>query len=207
VFRAGACYALAGLHRQNGAILDEGARDSTGIEVIADEVRLIDGNWVNGVPQDGPGDAGRPLRLHVAGDVTSARGARMLGGAARRWLDRGGGPVWTYTHRWAAIPRVSWGPVSVLASCETAAQVRAARAAGYVPALTVPTYPNGPRVFRVGGVRFVPCPAEVGRLTCAQCRLCMRDGDLRDRGLGIAFAWHGPYPERLVELRTTRRAA
>jgi hypothetical protein len=198
VFRDGTCYAIAGLHRQNGASLDDHASGSTGDEVIDAEVHAIDHTWILGVPQDGPGGAGRPLRLHVAGDTSSTRATRRLAGAARRWLARGGGPVWTYTHRWKRIPADAWGPISVLASVESAEGVREAWRRGYVPALTVPEYPNGRRVFRVGGVTFVPCPAEVGRITCAQCRLCTDVATLRARRLGIAFAWHGT---GLVRLR------
>lgn len=196
-FRAGACYAIAGLHRQNGALLDERARDRDPDDVIAAEVALIDSTWKRGVPQDGPRGWGRPLRLHVAGDVSSETGARMLSGAAKRWLDRGGGPVWTYTHRWREIPRDAWGWVSVLASVEHQAEVALARARGYVAAVTVKHYPDGHRAFRFGGVTAIPCPAEVGSVTCASCGLCWDDERLTERGLAIAFAAHGPSAGRV----------
>lgn len=78
-FRSGACYALAGMAHLNGNMLDAAAGDDPDA-VIAAEVDLIDGLFVRGVPQDGPKGGGRPLRLHVAGDVTSAAAARALSG-------------------------------------------------------------------------------------------------------------------------------
>lgn len=195
-FRAGACYAIAGLHRQNGALLDELAAAVEPDDVIAAEVALIDGAWTRGIPQDGPHGFGRPLRLHVAGDVTSTAAARMLSAAARRWLDRGGGAVWTYTHRWRTVAREAWPWISVLASIERPDEVALARARGYVPAITVPHYPDGARAFDFGGVRAIPCPAEIGSMTCAQCGLCWDDERLAERGLAIAFAAHGPKRSR-----------
>lgn len=202
-FREGSCYAIAGLERLNGAGLEERARSQTPTEVIRGEVALIDGHWVNGIPQDGPRGLGRPLRLHVAGDVVTPRTARLLSGAARRWLDRGGGPVWTYTHRWSTIERWHFGYVSVLASVETPAQAREATRQGYACAITVAQYPDGHRAFRFGSLRAIPCPAEVGRMTCAQCRLCLDDARLRARGLAIAFAAHGIRADR-VRLHVVR---
>lgn len=189
-WREGACYALAGLHRQNGALLDAEAGDDAD-RVIAAEASIIDRAWVRGVPQDGPHGWGRPLRLHVAGDVSSSWGARVLSAAAKRWLDRGGGAVWTYTHRWRQISRDAWPWISVLASVEDLRDVYAAARRGYVAALTVPHFPEGHRVFSFGRLRAVPCPAEVGRMTCAQCGLCLDDERLRERGLAIAFSVHG----------------
>ena len=196
-WRSGGCYAIAGLHRQNGATLDAQAEGIDADAVIAAEVELVDRLWVNGVPQDGPRGWGRALRLHVAGDVSSTWGARALSDAAKRWLDRGGGPVWTYTHRWRTIPRDAWPWISVLASVESKREAEHARRRGYVAAITVPEYPDGPRAFQLGSVRAVPCPAEVGRMTCAQCGLCFDDEVLAERGLAIAFAAHGRDAERV----------
>ncbi len=113
--------------------------------------------------------------------------------------------MWTYTHRWRSIPRDAWPWVSVLASVETPSELAEARRRGYVAAITVPAYPDGPRAFRIGGALAIPCPAEVGRMTCAQCGLCMDDERLRERGLAIAFAAHGP-ARALVQLRASRSA-
>jgi hypothetical protein len=196
-FRAGACYALAGMRQLNGQTLDADASELEPDGVMAAEASLIDGLYVHGVPQDGPRGWGRALRLHVSGDVTSTRGARMLSAAAKRWLDRGGGPVWTYTHRWRTVDRYAWPWVSVLASVERAADVQRARDRGYVAAVTVPEYPDGHRAFSFGGARAIPCPAEIGRMTCAQCGLCMDDEALAERGLAIAFAAHGLNTDRI----------
>src|ERR1051325_9338279 len=61
----------------------------------------------------------RPLRLHVVGDCTTDKAAKILSSAAESYPM----PVWSYTHAWRTVSRVLWGKVSILASCETAADV------------------------------------------------------------------------------------
>lgn len=149
------------------------------------EARLIDK-----LPAD------RDLRLHVVGDTTTAGAARRLAAAAARYIARGaaagypGIRVWSYTHAWRNVPRKAWGAIAILASCETPADVRAARARGYATALVVPKYP-GKAAYRHGGVTVVPCPSQTAGVTCADCRLCTRDEHLRKRKLTIGFEAHG----------------
>jgi len=192
-FKNNGCYVQAGATAKHGRALDSAAFGWSALDVIREEAEQIDALYPNGVPQDGA-RGGRDLRLHVGGDVSCAAGAEMLGEAARRWRARGGGRAWTYTHRWRDIPSHAWGPLlSVLASCDSLADVRDAWAAGYAPAVIVPEYPRGHRTFPVGRLTAVPCPVEAGsQLTCATCRLCMDDLALRSRRLVIAFAEHGP---------------
>lgn len=214
-FKSGGCYAIAGATHLTLRGLDRAALDKVGLEVTQAEADALDGLWRSGIPQDGA-RGGRDLRLHVAGEVSCRKGAERLGDTARRWKARRGGRIWTYTHRWREIPRKAWGPISVLASCETPADARAANAAGYAVAVVVPTFPDGARSFSYAGRRAIPCPAEVAaferedseeplRITCSQCRLCMDDAKLRDRGLVIAFATHGADSDdaaaKLVQLR------
>ena len=161
----------------------------TPLEVTQAEAEEIDKLWRRGVPQDGA-RGGRDLRLHVAGDVSCTRGTKALAASVDRWYARGGGAVWTYTHRWSEIDRAAWGKIAVLASVERADELWPALHRGYAPALVVPEFPHGPRAFDVEGMRLVPCPAESGVRTCAQCRLCL-DPDLARRHTGIAFAFHG----------------
>jgi len=183
------CYAQTGFTRTHMDKRELASRRMTSLEVTLKEAEQIDKLYVRGVPQDGA-RGGRDLRLHVAGDVSCERGARALASAASRWHDRGGGSVWTYTHRWREIPREAWGPISVLASVEHRSELWPAMRRGYAPAFVVPEFPNGAISFDLEGLRMVPCPAEAGVRTCAECRLCL-DHDLKERGTGIAFAYHG----------------
>jgi hypothetical protein len=177
-------------------------RAATGLkpeEVIAEEVGLIDSAFRSGpVPQDGA-RGGRDLRLHEGGDVGSLTGALLLNGAAGRWLERGGGRVWTYTHWWREIPRSVWGPISVLASVETPQDIEAARQAGYAAAIVVEKFPAD-RAFSLPGssARIIPCPAETGSVTCATCRLCI-DRDLLRMNAAIAFEAHGGGRKKVAE--------
>lgn len=203
-WKDGGCYVQAGFTRRANLLLDERALGLDPDEVIERECELIwqafkGARW--SVPQDGGrcGESGRDLRLHIGGDTPSEGSARRLSVAAGGWRWRGGGAVWTYTHRWREIPRAAFGSISTLASVESAADARAAVAEGYVPAIVVPQH-QGRRPTRLTGWprgwRALPCPAETtpGR-TCVTCRLCLDDGRLRELKLGIAFAAHGMQKE------------
>ncbi len=188
VFKRGGCYVRSGFTGNLASRLDRTAEVLRPLEVIRNEVALIDGAFsrLGHVPQDGA-RGGRDLRLHVGGDCPSEKAAVLLAGAAERWIARGGGRVWTYTHNWKHIDCDAWGPISVLASVETPEQAHLARQLGYRPAMVVREFP-GRRAFRVGqSERFVPCPAETGVRTCVECRLCLST----DRRVAIAFAAHG----------------
>ena len=198
-FKAGACYVLAGFTGKANRILDEGARHMTGADVIRREVEVLDGLFGGGaVPQDGgrDGKSGRDLRLHVGGDTPGAASARALAAMAKRWRLRGGGGVYTYTHRWREIPVEMWGEVSVLASCETWQEVRLARRRGYVPAIVVAQHPEDGKAYMAPDAaghdaKVVPCPAETRGTTCVQCRLCLQQPRLESAGIVISFAIHG----------------
>lgn len=123
----------------------------------------LEADAVDALPAD------RDLRLHVVGDCVTPAAAVAVAAAAGRYRRR----------------------VSVLASCETTADVRAAHAAGYAAALAVTRFPSD-RAFTVDGVRVVPCPAQTRpAVTCATCRLCTDDRRLHASGLAIGFAAHG----------------
>lgn len=206
-FKGAGCYVQVGPGARHAHVLDSAADGMSARDVIAAEANLIDSTFVRGVPKDGA-RGGRDLRLHVGGDVSDDAGAELLGEAARRWKGRGGGRVWTYTHRWRTVARASWGPwISVLASCDTTTEVEQARARGYAAALVVPEFPREHRVFAYPRTNWeaVPCPVEAGaQTTCATCRLCMDDIALDRRRLVVAFAVHGPQDasrKRLAVLR------
>lgn len=200
-FKRAGCYVRAGFTRKASDKLDEAARGIDPERVADVEVGLIDRAFgVDGVgrgapiPQDGA-RGGRDLRMHIGGDVPSLAAAQRLAGAAKRWMERGGGRVWTYTHRWRPVARYAFGAISVLASVETVADARAADLRGFVPAMVVHAFPDD-RAFRVDGLRLkvIPCPAETrgtDKVTCVTCRLCLDDGALRRRGAAIGFSLHG----------------
>lgn len=193
-FKGSGCYVEEGLtgwhmERMNAAAVGRSAYD-----VVQAEARAIAAMFGGGrIPQDGA-KGGRDLRLHVGGDAGDADGAAALAWAADGWHRRGGGAVWTFTHWWRAIPRSAWGPVSVLASCDTESEVAEAAALGYAPALVVPRF-NGRKAFPVRGWagKLIPCPAEStgGATTCVECRLCLSADSLLARSRGIAFEVHG----------------
>lgn len=196
----GGCFAEAGI-RKKGMSLDQEARNLTTDAVIAEEARLINAAFGGGqIPEDGA-DGGRDLRLHTGGDVGTELGARLLAQAAEYWRFRGGGSIWTYTHRWREIPREAWGDsISVLASVEKPEDIEVAQVQGYAAAIVVEELPVDGKAFYLPGskTRIVPCPAETRGTTCAECRLCMRDQSLAGKA-AIAFGIHGQQKERARE--------
>lgn len=177
-FRSGGCCAVTGLTGFVARRLDAAVAGLSPDEVIAEEADLIDRAFRCGrVPQDGA-KGGRDLRLHVAGDVGSAAGTRMLAGAARRWQER--------------------GPVAVLASVERPQDIEHARARAYAAAIVVERFPSARAVHPPGSTaKIVRCPAELvdgaeePRATCVRCRLYF-DRDLLALNIAIAFEVHGP---------------
>ena len=188
-FDRGGCYAENGRIAASQTIpLNTAAEQAgaTALEVAQAEADAIDAMDV--VP-------GRPMRLHTVGDCASDEAAKMVALAAARYMDRGGGPVWTYTHAWRDVARASWGRVSVFASCETAEDVKLAWVRGYAASIVVPEFP-GRRKFDVDvdDVSVIPCPAQTTeRVTCSSCRLCLNDGAPAVLRQAIGFAVHGTF--------------
>jgi hypothetical protein len=143
---------------------------------------------------------GRPLRLHTVGDCASDEAARLVSGAAGRYMERGGGQVWTYTHAWREVDRSSWGSVSVLASCETGQDTGHARARGYAPSIVVERFESAKR-YQLGTAAVLPCPGQTHERTCSTCRLCFDDAAILRRGYAIGLELHGiPYAVRQARL-------
>jgi hypothetical protein len=163
-------------------------------DVLRAEAELIKKSFRGGpVPQDGPAGRGRALRLHTIGDIEGRAGAEALANAAQNWIDRGGSRPFSYTHRWGHVHRRHWGPVSVLASIEDPADLKAVAQQGYAPALVVESF-SSEHAFSLRGWKFIPCPFEAHPTAppCTSCQLCW-DGDrLLASKTGIAFALHGP---------------
>src|SRR5437867_549907 len=107
------CYANNGFQGLMTKKLNQGKGDY--IDAAREEAQLI--SQLSGE---------RPLRLHVVGDCKDRAAAQFVARAADSYRAQRGQPVWTYTRAWEHIPRSVWGRVSVLASCETAGQVRRA---------------------------------------------------------------------------------
>lgn len=171
------------------------AAGTTPLDIAAREAAAIDG--LTGE---------RDLRLHVVGDSTTQAGTRLLAAAALRYSSRHARPVWTYTHAWRSLPRKIWGSISVLASCETADDVRAAGHRGYATAMVVREHLTD-RLTEVDGIKVLPCPEQTRGVSCAECRLCQRDDYLRDSGITIAFAAHGSPASKSKALRALTTAA
>lgn len=148
----------------------------------------------------------RDLRLHIVGDSPTVEGTRLLALAAERYIARGGMRVWTYTHAWRYVPREAWGPISVLASCETPADIMEAHALGYATAIVTERHP-GRRAYALGPLNILPCPEQTSGVTCADCRLCTDEARLRDESLTIAFAAHGKPVTAMAAIRERRAIA
>lgn len=180
------CYAERGplgmfvLRKLNGAAEEQRA---TALDVAHAEAEAIDMMRVI---------RGLPMRLHTVGDCASDEAARIVSAAAERYMDRGGGQVWTYTHAWRNVSRRSWGEVSVLASCETPADVTLARRRGYATSLVVEKF-RGRRRYRERRQTILPCPAQTtnDEITCSECRLCFNDKRLLEQRISIGFEVHG----------------
>lgn len=186
-FRDNGCYAQNGASRRIMLKLDREAEFGVVGRLEAGAVRAAFGGPYKLVPQDGA-RGGRDLRLHVGGDISSREHAQLLAAAADSWSWRGGGAVWTYTHRWRGIDAYNWGAIAVWASCETTAQVREAHARSYRAALVVAEHPSE-RMYQLDGLKVLPCPYETRKKTCVECRLCL-DAPI-DPKVVIGFAVHG----------------
>lgn len=179
MFRNAGCYAEGGWVARHATSKLE--PDGYAIDVAIAEAAAIDRMDV--VP-------GMPMRLHTVGDCRSDTAARIVSAACYRYVERGGGPVWTYTHAWRTVARRSWGQVSVFASCETPLDVAAAAARGYATSIVVEEFPSD-RAYDVDGVNVIPCPAQTRDRACSNCRLCFDDQARRRSGKTIGFALHG----------------
>lgn len=180
------CYYRKGLHlgRVNRE-LESASAGATASDVARAEAAAIDGLR---------GDA--PLRLHVGGDARTREAAEVVSAAAARYTERGGQPVFTFTHAWRRVERDRWRGVSVLASVESPAEARAAMRLGYAAAMTVERHPADGRAYKIGALRIIPCVEQTRGVRCTDCRLCFDDRALRRRRAVISFAMHGPSVRR-----------
>jgi hypothetical protein len=143
----------------------------------------------------------RPLRLKVGGDTPNTAYAEALSNACDAYTAKHDQPTYGYTHTWREIPRESFGTISMLASCDAPGDIAAAKQRGYATAIVVSEFPQGNKLFTIDGNKCIPCPeqcsTEEKHVQCIDCKLCFRDGMLRERGLTIAFNAHGRKSEAL----------
>jgi hypothetical protein len=193
------CYAESGMAGFTTARLNKAGRDNT--ELSPADIATIEAAGIDTLTGK------RDLRLHVVGDARTDKSAQILAAAADRYIARGAAKnkavrVWTYTHA-RDTRRASWGRISVLRSCETMPQVRAAHAAGYAAAIVIPEHVHD-RAYKLDNeFTGIPCPEQTGRAAnCQACGLCMRDEMLHAAKRVIVFAAHGQGKKKMVHLKT-----
>jgi len=199
-WRGSGCYAEVGhtgcqTHRLNA---ESAAAGMTAETLALEEARAID-------TLSGRFD----LRLHVVGDCQTDTAAQAVSAAARRYRARHGRAVWSYTHAWRTVDRASWAGVSVLASCDTPADLADARARGYASALVVPDPHAGRQAYPIPGTDMIgiPCPQQTGAAdTCTDCRLCWHDERLLASRRVILFAPDGHTRGRITTAMRERVA-
>jgi hypothetical protein len=179
-FFAGGCYALRGHQGMVSKKLNDMARGMGNFDPLiaaraeAAAIRKLRGRY--------------PLRLHVVGDCNSDAAARIVSAAADEHSAIADMPSWTYTHSWRTVARISWGGVSVLASCETDADVALATERGYAAAVV---RPHEGLARTIAGLRTVPCPQQIGtKPDCASCLMCTKAHLLFGKAV-IVFDPHG----------------
>ena len=165
------------------------------IVIAQDEARAIDAKV----------KPSRNLRLHVVGDCQIDEAAAIVSAAVSRYLQRAkdlGNKVsaWTYTHAWRTVNRASWGQVSVMASCESSADVKLAWSNGYAASCIIPDFPADGKLFVRDGVRYLPCLEQSGRAAdCDSCGVCFRDDTLLRTRTVIGFKPHGDKAKALAK--------
>ena len=128
------------------------------------------------------------VRANVCGDMLTPDGTPDLPYLSALSDVAASVPVFSYTHAWRDLsPDLAPG-VTVNASCDTAADLSAAIAAGW-PTVVTDTGEGDSLIGQtVAGRRVVQCPGQVREsVTCASCRLCARP----NRAATVAFVVHG----------------
>lgn len=133
-----------------------------------------------------------PLRVHTLGDCRTTTAAMIIGKAVDTYMSWYGKPAWSYTHSWRTIKREAWGNMSMLASCETTAEVKQATKRGYAAVLVVDKFERN-TAYRKDGLKLVPCFHMTGKAkSCVSCKFCLNDKKMLSNGVVLAIAAHGP---------------
>jgi len=181
------CMAEAGRLRWTTARLNASGPASPEVlaEAHAAEIDKLTGRW--------------PLRLDVVGDAMTSTAARIISTAVQRYKARFGQVAWGYTHQWRTVDREAWQDTSILASCETEADVALATQRGYATAIVINADDVVPE--RIAGLKPLLCLKESGaKLDCEDCRACTFDDRLRGHAV-IVFLGKGPVRKLREALR------
>lgn len=142
------------------------------------------------------------LRVHVVGDCTTPRTARIIAGAMKAHRRRRGKSAWNYTHSWKKIPVKNWLGESTLASCQSIKEAREAMKAGYAPAVILESFDrNGP--YRKDGLKILPCRHTTHGIQCVDCRACFDVAALIRTKTAIGFIPHGAESQAVVRVLQT----
>lgn len=198
-FKGAGCYAETGYTGFTTKRLNNATKKGT----RARDVARAESRAIRKMP------ARRHLRLHVVGDCRTNESAKIVSRAAadykRRALLQGiKVSIWSYTHSASRVKRSSWDPaVSILASCETPAQVKEAQANGYATAIVVDHHISD-KAYMIDDIKVVPCPEQTGKAaSCAECRLCWDSDKLLARKVSIGFASHGILSDKVNQSLAT----
>lgn len=190
----GTCYAMLGPTQFHVSKLDKEAEGKTSLQLARVEAKAINESYNSGIVPNG-----RMLRLHTAGDTKSPSAAKVINKAVGKWQARGGGLCYGYTHAWSEVLREVWSNVSMLASISSIKEVDIARENGYAVAIVVGKHLSE-KVYKLPNcdVKWIPCPSQTKKISCAECKLCARSEFLFKNNYGIAFEAHGVRKNSLV---------
>ena len=139
------------------------------------------------------------LRVHVVGDCTTGKTARIIAGAMKKHRKRRGRSAWTYTHSWKRIPVKNWLGESVLASCETISKAKEAMFLGYAPAVIVESF-DRPGPYVKDGLKILPCRHTTHGVQCVDCRACFDVSALLRTKTAIGFIPHGSESKAVIRV-------
>ena len=135
----------------------------------------------------------RNARIHVVGDCQTIATANVVGSAMVRFEERTGKTAYTYCHAWRTVPYSAWMGARVLASCETAEDIRiATKVMGYPSAEWTYMEHTSRKVHERDGIKVLPCPNNFNlQVTCDKCMLCANVTMLKEKELVIGLHGHG----------------
>jgi hypothetical protein len=137
-------------------------------------------------------------RLHVVGDASNLEAVRIISDAMNRYEARSpnGSMAYTYTHAWDepySVPESAWQGARVLASCESDADIKRARAMGYACEITYPQH-IARKIHQRGETVVLPCPNNFNKdVTCSMCMKCADIDLLKTRNWAIGLETHGAF--------------
>lgn len=167
--------------------LDRESEKLSALEIAKAEAKVIDNSYNRkGIPPE------TILRLHVSGDSRTVAGSKIINKAIGRWINRGGKVAFSYSHCWKNVNRDIWNNVSMLASIDSIEDVDLAVKNGYACTIVVADHLSD-KFYRLKGsdIKWVPCPAQVKKISCIDCKLCFNADKLYNINCGIVFSAHG----------------